>query len=64
MILFPLIATLLLLTLLAQLALVAREALREHRVRPHHHPTLRAVAVLTLIELVLVVVWAVLVGRT
>lgn len=57
MILFPVIALLLILALLAELFLLAREALRERRLRPAHRPTLRAVAILSVIELVLVLLW-------
>ena len=62
MILFPLIVGLLALALLAQLALLAVEATRERSFRLHRHPTLRAIAVLTVIELALVVAWAFLQG--
>jgi hypothetical protein len=62
-ILFPVIALLLILALLAELFLLAREAMREHRFRPTHHPTLRAVAILTVLELVLVLAWAFLAGQ-
>jgi hypothetical protein len=64
MILFPLVVGLLALALLAQLTLVAVEAMREHSFRPHRHPTLRAIAVLTVIELALVIAWVVTQGAT
>jgi hypothetical protein len=66
MLAFPLILALLILALVAQLLLVLPEAgrslYREHRISARR-PALRAVLVLTLIELVLVILWVFLVAE-